>query len=36
MANINKNKVRFGNNVFRGEYLHQLMEILNLYFGYDY
>ena len=28
--------LRFGNNVFRGAYLHQLMEILNLYFGYDY
>lgn len=25
--------MRFGNNVFRGTYLHQLMEILNLYFG---
>lgn len=25
--------LRFGNNVFRGAYLHQLMEILNLYFG---
>lgn len=28
--------MRFSNNVFRGTYLHQLMEILNLYFGYDY
>lgn len=25
--------LRFGNNVFRGAYLHQLMRILNLYFG---
>ena len=25
--------MRFGTNVFRGAYLHQLMEILNLYFG---
>lgn len=25
--------LRFGNNVFRGAYLHQLMGILNLYFG---
>lgn len=25
--------IRLGTNVFRGTYLHQLMEILNLYFG---
>lgn len=25
--------MRFGTNVFRGAYLHQLMGILNLYFG---
>lgn len=25
--------MRFGTNVFRGAYLHQLMRILNLYFG---
>ena len=25
--------MRLGTNVFRGTYLHQLMEILNLYFG---
>ena len=25
--------IRFGTNVFRGAYLHQLMRILNLYFG---
>lgn len=28
--------MRFGTNVFRGMYLHQFMEILNLYFGYGY
>lgn len=27
------NTMRIGTNVFRGTYLHQLMEILNLYFG---